>query len=249
MDTQAAKKMPALEDGEILTPINDGIRLIERKDGLAFSTDALLLASFVRRRPDYIAADFGAGTGAISLLCAARGTFSHIHAVEIQKESAAIAQRNVDLNGLAGKITVHCADVRDFAPEKELDVVFSNPPYMGNGGIESPSQARQIARHEVCGDLSDFCAAASRTLKFGGLFYCVTSCDRTADLFCAMRANGLEPKRMRFVCYDCDHAPSLVLTEAKKGAKAGVIAEKILFLYHNGEMTAEYRKMIGMPTE
>lgn len=241
METQ----IPDLSPDEILTPINDGLSIIERRDGHTFGTDALLLASFVRKRPDYIAADFGAGTGVISLLCACRGKFAHIHAVEIQPEYASLIARNAKRCGFCDRITPHCADVRRFTPERELDVVFSNPPYMGADGIASPSRARQIARHEVCGNLDDFCAAASRVLRFGGLFYTVTACDRTVDLLCSMRHNGMEPKRLLWVCHDEHHAPSLLLAEAKKGAKPGVRVEKILHMYRGGEMTADYRAIIS----
>lgn len=232
-----------LQQDEILTPINDGLVLIEKKDGLTFGTDALLLAAFVRRQSRFTAADFGSGTGVISLLCAARNKFAHIHAIEIQPQYAALIGRNAAQNGLTDRITPHCADVRDWNGG-QLDAVFSNPPYMVKSGLAAKNEGRQIARHEMHGTLADFCAAAGRVLRYGGLFYTVCRPDRTADLFCAMRQYGLEPKRTVWVYRDPDHAPALILTEAKKGARAALRVERPLFLYRDGQVSADYRYIL-----
>ena len=63
---------PILLPGERLDEVNEHIRLIQRKNGLTFSTDAFLLSAFCRPQPKARAADFGSGTGVIALLLAAR---------------------------------------------------------------------------------------------------------------------------------------------------------------------------------
>ncbi|MBR6795384.1 MAG: SAM-dependent methyltransferase, partial [Clostridia bacterium] len=55
--------------------VNENLIIKQRSDGLLFGTDALLLASFVRRSPKAIAVEFGSGSGIISLLCAKKGFF------------------------------------------------------------------------------------------------------------------------------------------------------------------------------
>ena len=52
----------ALLGDERLDVVNENITLIQKKSGLTFGTDALLLAAFVRGSGSGIAADFGAGT-------------------------------------------------------------------------------------------------------------------------------------------------------------------------------------------
>ena len=54
---------PILLPDERLDVINEGLRLIQKKNGLTFGTDAYLLAAFVRPSPRAIAADLGSGTG------------------------------------------------------------------------------------------------------------------------------------------------------------------------------------------
>ena len=120
-------------EDETITEINDGLRLIEKRDGLTFGTDAYLLAAFMREKKNAVAMDMGAGTGIISLLCAVRGKFKKVFCVEVQESFADIIERNAELNGLSDKIEVLCRDVRELAhadTQGEVDVVFSNPPYM-----------------------------------------------------------------------------------------------------------------------
>ena len=98
-------------------------------------------------------------------------------------------------------------------------------------GKENLSEKKNIARHEVMGDISDFCKCAARILKFGGSFLCVYRPDRLCDLICAMRDSRLEPKRMTFVHADTDSEPSMVLIEAKAGAKSGMTLTRPLIIY------------------
>ena len=148
---------------------------------------------------------------------------------------AALSLRNVALNGLENTVTVHCADVRTLhaaALGGEVDAVFANPPYMrADSGAASPSSALQIARHECEGGIEEFAAAAARCLKYGGLFYTVYRPDRLESLLRALSANALAPKRMLFVHDHPDAAPSMVLTEAKKGAAEGLSVLPPLFLH------------------
>ena len=57
---------------EQLDTVNELLRLIRRKTGLTFGTDAFLLAAFVRPQPGERAVDLGSGTGILSLLLCAK---------------------------------------------------------------------------------------------------------------------------------------------------------------------------------
>lgn len=224
-----------LFDGERLDNVNENIRLIQKKDGLTFGTDAYLLAAFMRTAKNARAIELGGGTGIISLLCASKDKFKEIYIAEIQEDFALLCERNTALNGLDGKIKTIHADMRDLKVDDlggELDIVFSNPPYMrADSGKRNEHDAKFIARHEVCGGIDDFCRAAGRLLKFGGLFYCVYRPDRMCDLLAAMKAQRLEPKRITFVCADSESAPSMMLVEAKKGGSTGLKLTRTLFLH------------------
>ncbi len=236
------EKLFELLSDETLTEINDNLKLIQKKGGLTFGSDALLLASFVKKPRGAVAMDLGSGTGVIALLAASRGNFKKIYAVEIQQKFADIIGRNARLNGLDDTVEPICADLRDV--KLECDIVFSNPPYMKtSSGKSSDDDGRDIARRERNGGIYDFCECASRCLSDGGDFYVVYRPDRMVDLLCALRENKLEPKKLIFVCADENHAPSLVLVSAKKGAAPSLIVPKPLFLNLGGEMSQDAKKI------
>lgn len=215
--------------------VNDDIKLIQKTNGLTFGTDALLLASFVRSQPSATALDYGAGTGIISFLCAVRNKYKRIVAVEAQSDFAEMIERNIELNKLCNKVSAICCDVRELSFEKlgfEADAIFTNPPYMrAASGRVNEYNIKTIARHEILGDINDFCMAASKNLKHGGRFYAVYRPERMTELFYAMRAARIEPKRLCMVCPDSESAPSLILVEGKKGAAAEIKIEKPLIMY------------------
>lgn len=232
---------------ERLDAVNEKITLIQKKDGLTFGTDAFLLAAFIKAQKNSRAAELGTGTGIIALLCAARAKLAHIDAIEIQPDFYELTKRNVSLNGFEDIISVINADVRDVNAAfvgKEVDAVFTNPPYMRTDcGSRNVSDRRYIARHEVCGGIDDFCAAAYRLLKHGGKFYCVWRPDRLTALMAAMKANRLEPKKMVFVHADTDSEPSTVLISACKGGAEGLTVMPPLFLYESTRDGASARVM------
>lgn len=223
-----------ISDEETLTKVNENISLIQKKNGLTFGTDAYLLAAFVKAQRKGIALELGGGTGIISLLCASKDKFNKIYCVEIQKDFADIISRNAELNLLDKKVISVRKDIRELKSSDvgcEVDAVFSNPPYMKvDSGKRNEHDEKFIARHEVCGDIGDFCTCAKRLLKHGGLFYCVWRPDRLTDLICAMRENTLEPKEICFVHANTKSAPSMVLVKAKKGAAASAVIDEPLFL-------------------
>ena len=217
--------------------VNDRIRLIQKVGGLAYGTDAYMLAAFVRPQPGACAVELGSGTGIVSLLCAEWGKLGRIYAIEIHPGLADAGRRNILLNEFEDKITQLCADIREIRPGAlggRLDVVISNPPYMPSGHGRSCAQnIKNIARHETAGGIDEFCAAAARLLRQGGIFYVVWRPDRLVDLVTSLRQNRLEPKRMTFIYPDVSSPPSIVLTEARLGAAPSLKITPPLVLYQN----------------
>lgn len=219
-----------LNENESLNEVNDSLKLIQKTDGLTFGTDALLLASYINTA-NATGCELGGGTGIISMLLLSRGKISFSECVEVQEEFAELIKRNAELNGL-GALNSVCADVREFKPDRTFDVVFTNPPYMkADSGRSNTAAKKNAARHEIFGDISDFCEAGKRLTRFGGSFYVVYRPDRLTDLICAMRSSLLEPKRMTFVHADVLSIPSMVLIEARRGGGVGAKITKPLIIY------------------
>ena len=222
-----------LYENERIDEVNDKLRLIQRTTGLTFGTDALLLAGYMEGRLGR-GMELGSGTGIISMLAITRGKLSLVTAVELQQVYADLTGRNAELNGLSDRLVTVCMDVRDLKAEGTYDTVFTNPPYMRtDSGRANVSGEKNIARHEVAGDISDFIRAAKGVLRFGGSFYAVYRPDRLTDLISAMRAEGIEPKRMTFVHSDAEHEPSVVLIEGRAGGKGGMRITPPLIIYRS----------------
>ncbi len=211
--------------------VNDNLYLIQNTDGLTFGTDALLLAAFINSKGAR-ALEIGSGTGIISMLLLSRGKASHIDALEVQESYAELTRRNAEENSLSERLHSICADIREFKGEAEYELIFSNPPYMKTtSGRANLEEKKNIARHEVHGDIYDFLSGAKRLLKYGGSFAAVYRTDRLCDLTDAMRKCGIEPKRMTFVFADCESEPSMVLVEGRRGGACGLKVTSPLLIY------------------
>ncbi len=220
-----------LGNNERMDYVNDDLRLIQKKDGLTFGTDALLLAGYINGRYKS-GIELGGGSGIISMLLLTRSKVENIDCLEVQSEYAELIARNAELNSLTDRLNAVDTDIRDYKPERECDIVFTNPPYMkADSGKANMSDKKNIARHEVCGDIRDFTLSAARLLKYGGTFAAVYRTDRLCELLAAMKEAKIEPKRMTFVHANMESIPSMVLIEAKKGGKCGLKVTRPLVIY------------------
>lgn len=228
--------MLMINSDERTDDINEYLKIIQKKDGLTFTSDAYLLAAFVSG-PHGRCADLGAGTGIVSLLCAQKGKAQHIRAIELQSELADLILRNAKLNSLSDRIIPLNADVRTVDRADvggALDAVFSNPPYFRAGsGIAARNRMLHDARFEENGGFADFAACASRLLCGGGSFYVVHRANRITDVLSGMRGAGIEPKRLILVCPDRRSPPNLLLCEGKKGAGEGLVIAPTLVMYRD----------------
>ncbi len=222
-----------LKENERCDRVNDDLSLIQKTDGLVFGTDALLLAAYIKSRGKRCA-ELGSGTGIISLLLLKRDKANSVTAYELQEEYADLTRRNAELNSLSERLSVICGDIRNAKREESFDLVFTNPPYMkADSGSLNREDKKSYARHEMSGDISDFCKAARNLLRFGGSFYAVYRPDRLTDIISPMRECGLEPKRMTFVHANRTSEASMVLIEAKRGGKSGMILTRPLIIYED----------------
>lgn len=213
----------------------NGYRIIQNPAKFCFGMDAVLLSGFVRVKPGADVLDLGTGTGIIPLLVEAKTQAMHISAIEIQEESADMARRSVQLNGLEDKIDIVTGDLREadqFFNAASFDVITCNPPYMiGQHGLTNPDEPKAIARHEILCTLGDVVRVAAKLLKPGGYFCMVHRPFRLAEIITVMTEYKLEPKRMKLVYPYVDKEPNMVLIEGCRGGKPRMTVEKPLIVY------------------
>ncbi len=214
-----------------------------------FGTDAVLLADFGCRLKVTKHCDLGTGCGIIPLLVLKNSAAKSSVGVEIQNPAVKIAESNVELNGLEGRMRVIGADlknIKEHLPSGEFDLVTCNPPYKADGaGSKNLTEAERIARHEVCCTLSDVIDAAAYLLKFGGRLCVCHRPERLADILCFMRERKIEPKVLREVVQKEGKEPWLVLVEGKLGGKSGMQILPPLYVEKDGVLTDEMIEIYG----
>lgn len=211
-------------------------------------TDSVLLADFVRPAGAKRGIDLGCASGILSLLLLWRAPGLHMTGLELLPDAAVLARENMARNGLKDRSEMLAGDIRAhraLLPAGRFDLAVANPPYFPVGsGAASPDPARAAARAEGSCTLEELCAAAAWLLRTGGSFCLVHRPERLAELFCAMSAHGLEPKRLRLCCPRVGSAPNLVLVEGRRGGRPGLAIEPALVLTdQDGTESAEVRRI------
>lgn len=231
-----------MEHWEALRP--GGYRFVYEDTLFHPSTDSFLLSSLPRLKPGLQVCDLGCGTGLLGLLLLERQPGLTVTGIDIQEQAIRLALKAAAENGLEDRLFFRSGDLRNVKalfPPGGFDLAVCNPPYYPPlSGALSPGSARRTARAEVNCTLEEMCQAAAYLLRWGGSFCLVHKPERLTDVLCVLRASGLEPKRLRFVCKSAGCAPSLVLAEGRRGGKPGLSIEAPLVLQNrDGTPTTE----------
>ncbi|MEM2922773.1 MAG: methyltransferase, partial [Candidatus Bathyarchaeia archaeon] len=138
------------------TLFGGALKLVQPKKGYRFSIDSLLLANFVRLRPEERLLDIGTGCGIIVLYLAKKGFGNEMVGVEIQRSLYRSAIANRELNSLPN-IQFLEGDIREMhhlLRRRPFHVIVSNPPYTrARSGRKSPDTSRLLGRYELKLDL------------------------------------------------------------------------------------------------
>lgn len=200
------------------------LRVIQELHGYRFSLDPLLLCAFASPGAGARVIDLGTGSAVIPLVLARRTEDATFVGVELQDGMAELAQRNVQLNGLADRVDILRDDVlglRTRFPVSSFDLVLSNPPYRKRGtGKISPKRGRDEARHESTATLSDFLVVAKYLVKPTGRICFIYHPARLPELFAAAHLQKLAPMRLRLVHGTADADARMALVELAKGRQA-----------------------------
>ncbi len=228
-------------------PLTGGIYVYSSREH-RFGTDAFLLAGFAGWRKKDLVTDLGTGCGIIPMIMHRNEPPKHIWGVEIQEQGIIQFKMSIEKSGISSdRITPVLADLKELwkdAPIGKCDLVTCNPPYKAYmAGIESSLTAQKIARHEVLCNIYDVCFAAKKLLKFGGRLCICNRPERLSDCIDAMKQNGIEPKRLRFVAKNPESPPWLFLLEGKKGSRPFMKVEPQLHVRTDDGDCEEIRRL------
>lgn len=208
--------------------LNKNLKIIQRTDFFNFSLDSLLVANFISlgRGVNKIV-DLGTGNGAIPLFLSER-TKAKITGIEIQKVSADLAERNIELNNLSDRIKIINDDMKNWKKyfvSGSQDAVISNPPFFkfhGNEELLNNLDQLTLARHEISITLEEIIQTASALLKDKGYFAMVHRPDRFLEILDVMRKYGITPKKVRFCHSKIDKQAKILLVEGLKFGAEGL---------------------------
>jgi len=192
---------------------------IQRKAGHRLTSDTVALAEFAAQSlsENDTLIDLGTATGALPLLFSCKTELTSITGVEVDDEAAQTAARNVDVNGLADRVSIIKADYRNLTgmyPEGAFTAVVSNPPYTKAGsGRLSPLMQRAIARSEVLGGLPDLIKVSKHLAGEAGKIFYVFPVSRLAEMLAESQKCGLNVRRLRFINAGKGKEPGIFLIE------------------------------------
>jgi tRNA1(Val) A37 N6-methylase TrmN6 len=255
----------ALQPGaeESLDILSLGRRVLQRRKGHRSATDDLV-AAWVGARALPRARrvlDLGCGHGTVTLHLSEVLADAVFVSVEVNPLSADLARRNMQLNGIAHRVTVLEEDLRSladsaaFAVHPRFDLITGTPPFMplGSGALSRDPQ-RRAARFELHGGVEDYCLAASRFLAADGRVSLVMDAAQDARVRHAFEAAGLfiekavvvtprQGKRPRFCAYL--GRPAEADAECKQSTEEQLVIRTAAGGY--SEQMLELRSFLGLP--
>jgi len=195
---------------------------IQKKAGLRLTGDTVSLSDFAAQTltENDTVMDLGTATGALALLLAWKTGAKSITGVEVDEKAFEAASRNIDANGLAGRVSVINADYRGLPSlytEGSFTAVVSNPPYTKAGaGRVSPEKERAAARSEVMGTLADLLRVSKYLVGDSGKIFYVFPVARLSEMLEEACACGLNLRRLRFLRAASGKKASVFLVEFGK---------------------------------
>ncbi|MCG8548773.1 MAG: SAM-dependent methyltransferase, partial [Desulfobacterales bacterium] len=144
--------------------------------------------------------------------------------VEIQKELAEIAMKNIIANKLGHTVSIINEDIKQFklkSANNPFDQILANPPYeKRNTGRVNPDLQKAIARHELTMDIKTLAAKAETLLRPRGRFIIIFPSKRLADIEQAVKATSIYPEWIRFIHTGQKKTPKRVIFSGRKETPA-----------------------------
>lgn len=226
-----------------------GYKIWQCSKEFCFTTDAVFLASFPYLVKRARVLELGAGTGAISLLLAARGA-AQVTGIDCNRHVVELMQRSIEENKLEACVHAVFGDIRELKGtfvSESFDLVVANPPYRNSGKMREVGKS---ACHEVTANLEDFFKTAAYMVKFRGRFAIVQLPERFTECLALAAKHGLELKKLQWVHSFADKPAWVFLAEFVKGGSPGLqVLEPLVMYNHDGSYSKQTLACYGMAEE
>lgn len=195
--------------------------IYQNKDYFKFSLDSILLAEFVKSKPNQKVLDMCTGNCPVPLILRTKNNDLEIDCVEIQPEIIDLARKSIEVNKQEDKINLIEGNVKDVKINKKYDIITCNPPYFKVDGtsLTNENEIKKIARHEVTITLKEIIDTAAKNLNENGIFYMVHRSDRLIDVINCLNENKLGIRTICYIFTKENSASEFFLIEAAKNKK------------------------------
>ncbi len=228
--------------------LNKSIVVYQPEKGFRFSIDSVLLAYFLKVKPEEKILEIGAGSGIVSFITLKRFPKTRIYALEIEQLFIRCLLKSIKENRMEDRLLVIRGDINRYPFRAEcFDVIFANPPYFKlNAGRKSPYPVENLARKEMNFELEEFIKMVSRVLKNRGRFYLIFTAFRMAELMFLLKKYRLEPKLLRMVhSYPEDQARLILLCSVKNAREElRTLPPLCIYQYKKGPYSQEVENFL-----
>lgn len=155
-------------------------------------TDAVLLGALAEVSHASKVLDIGTGCGVVAIIMAQRNPTAIIHAVEPDKGSVQCALSNFEASPWNNRLTVFETTVQHIAcsTRQKYNCIVSNPPYFVNS-LKSPSEQRNMARHNNTLPFDELAEAVDSLLSSDGTFSAIMPCSEADDFKATAKKQNL----------------------------------------------------------
>lgn len=189
--------------------------IFQDEDEFKYTTDSLILSSFVKKGKRVV--DLGCGNGILSLRLVDR--FDEINSIDINKNVLENFKESVKINELDDKIKIiekNIFDLKEIYETNYFDSVVFNPPYYDYENIKFETIP---AKHFF--DIEKSLYIVNYLLKNSGYLYIIYPTYRLAELIYKINLNGLRVKHIINIHGNLNKSPKNTIVIAKKQANFG----------------------------
>lgn len=167
----------------------------QEMSAMKVTTDGCLFGAWTakaireRKSPGGHYLDIGTGTGLLSLMVAQQNPDCRIDAVEIEKEAAEEARRNMLSAGKEKQVIVHQQDIGHFPPIRKYDIIFSNPPFYEKE-LKGNDTGKNKAHHNEGLLFHDLLACCKQLLKEEGSIFLLLPYKREKEVLEKIKYSG-----------------------------------------------------------
>ena len=166
------------------------VRLIQDTNGYRATSDAILVASAVRAKPEESILDVGCGTGIILYCLNARVKHLKLTGIELQPDLYQLANQNAKLNQC--DVQLYCEDIfktKSVLHGQQFHHVVSNPPFYTENLIRKHPQTA-TAYHQTV-DLSKWISFCLKHIRAKGTFTMIHRIEALPEILSILKDSSL----------------------------------------------------------